>query len=824
MRTASITTLCLLVASLAAGPLALRAEGEAEPSASGGVDFSVRSVRSGPWSDPATWAPARLPAGGDRVLVSRGTRVVYDVESDAVIRLIQVAGTLSFARDRSTRLDVGLLKVQKSEVCSESGFACDFHGVNREGEPGSPLPGELPALEVGTPDAPIPAGRTARIRLHLVPGLDARDAPAIVGCSARMDFHGAPLSRTWAKLGADVEAGAETVLLAEDVSGWRPGDEVIVTGSERGRRRGSFRDRPESVTTEERRIVEIDGRRLRLDRPLEHRHAGSGEFRSEAANLSRSVIVESADPGGVRGHTLYHRFSRGSISYARFAHLGKEGVLGRYAIHFHRAGDTMRGSSVIGAAIVDSHNRWITVHGTHYLVVRDCVGYRSVGHGFFLEDGTEVYNVLDRNLGVQAYRGRRLPNQVLPFDPNDGAAFWWANGRNTLVRNVSCENDEYGFRYDMQKLRDFDSTLPVRMPDGTSREVDVRTIGIWRFEQNEAHTEGLYGVVIAANGDRQPDTPIRDQDMLRRIRSIDWTGPDTRHPHVVRDLKLWEVHYAIRPHSPSMLIEGLRIDRAAYGVYRPAFGDQVYRDVHISNVGSEPFNRGMDDASAQLGSITVDGLLFENAGRDTHHPLIQLSDIALAEGAASHFRRVRTERRHPERALVDRGGSVRADPIVDRGVPAYFHDHYGPGRHAKVVSVKARDILDDGNDYRPEPALTGKEAVAAEVRDVEFPALLDPTDDLPPATVILRVTREGDRLRIRGVSHDDGDIALVRVNDVAAEVLSSAAGIADWEARVAAPADGRITASAVDASGNRELTPHVVEVGHHLAPVIRGPD
>ena len=158
------------------------------------------------------------------------------------------------------------------------------------------------------------------------------------------------------------------------------------------------------------------------------------------------MIIESADPNGVRGHTVYHRFSQGGISYARFAHLGKEDVLGRYSIHYHVVGDTMRGSSVQGTAIVDSHNRWVTIHGTQYLVVRDCVGYGSVGHGFFLEDGTEVYNLLDRNLGVQAYKGRRLPHQVLSFDPNDGAAFWWGNGRNTLTRNVSCENDTYGYR------------------------------------------------------------------------------------------------------------------------------------------------------------------------------------------------------------------------------------------------------------------------------------------------------------------------------------------------------------------------------------------
>ena len=145
---------------------------------------------------------------------------------------------------------------------------------------------------------------------------------------------------------------------------------------------------------------------------------------------------------------MYHRDSTGSISYAEFRHLGKAGKLGKYSLHFHRVGDTMRGTSVIGASIWDSGNRWITIHGTNGLVVRDCVGYRSIGHGFFLEDGTEVDNILDGNLAVQACEGAPLPGQVLAFDRNEGAGFWWANSRNAFLRNVAVECDQYGFRYE----------------------------------------------------------------------------------------------------------------------------------------------------------------------------------------------------------------------------------------------------------------------------------------------------------------------------------------------------------------------------------------
>lgn len=387
------------------------------------VQFSIRSTKDGNWSDAAIWLPERVPGAGDRVLVSRGTTVTYNVASSTVLRLVQVVGTLRFARDRDTEMNVGILKVQNSDACSESGFACDFDGVNAAGEPQGPREGSLPTLEIGTLDEPIPAPFTARVRLHFLDGQNRNDAPALVCCSARMELHGAAMNRTWVKLGETAKPGDQSVVLSETVTGWRVGDAVIVTGSAREEPGRSYRNNPDR-TTEERRIEQIDGRTVTLDRPLEREHYGSGEFRSEVANLSRNVVVESANPAGVRGHTLFHAYSKGGISYARFAHLGKEGVLGRYAIHFHLLNDTLRGGQVLGAAIVDSHNRWVTVHGTEYLIVRDCVGYQSVGHGFFLEDGTEVYNLLDRNLGVQAYRGQRLPRQVLGFDPNDGAAFW----------------------------------------------------------------------------------------------------------------------------------------------------------------------------------------------------------------------------------------------------------------------------------------------------------------------------------------------------------------------------------------------------------------
>ncbi len=785
-------------------------EGQHEHKHASNVQFTVRAVVSGKWSEPKTWDPPRLPGKGDLVLIGRGMTVQYNVASKAVIRLIQVVGTLDFARDRNTELNVAILKVQDSDTCSESGFACDFRGVNKSGEPSDAPGGGMPALLIGTPDEPIPANYSARIRLHYIDGMNRDDAPAVACCSARMEIHGSPLARTWVKLGQNAGPGDDQLIVAQSVDDWRVGDEVIVTAAKRPGS-GSYRAgtrRSAQPQTESRKIVAIDGNTLRLDKPLEFEHFGSGEFRCEVANLTRNVIVESADPKGVRGHTVYHRFSQGGISYARFAHLGKEGVLGRYSIHYHLVGDTMRGSSVRGVAIVDSHNRWVTIHGTQYLVVRDCVGFQSVGHGFFLEDGTEIYNLLDRNLGVQSFEGPRLPDQVLGFDENDGAAFWWANGRNTLVNNVGCENDQYGFRYDMQNTRQADSRLPILQPDGTKKPVDVRTIPIWRFEANEAHTN-FAGMVVSANGGNQPDTPIQDARMLEQIKRIDWTGPDTRHPHVIRNFKIWQSHYAFRPHSPSMLMEDLRIDGAAYGIYRPAFENHVYRNIHLSGLGPEPFNRGMDDASAQVGSISIDGMSIDNLrGGNDRHPFVHMTDNALAQGASCHFRNVVLNSQDGGRPLFNLGGSVRVNPLVDRGVPYYIHNYFGRGRHAKLVSVKAKDLINDGNQYREQRPLTGDESRVAEVTDVTWPTLLDPVDDVPPATIITSVKRGEGKIVVCGVAHDDGAIVSIVVNDRPAHILSTKSGVVDWEATLSDPNTSKIVAQSSDAAGNIERTPH----------------
>jgi hypothetical protein len=727
--------------------LALASTALAEPSL-------VRSAKSGPWSQAATWEAGKVPSTGDKVQIRAGHTVVYDANSDEVIRSLFIVGTLTFAPDRDTRLDVGLIKIEATDSVEEDGFDCSAH-VNKP-DPQSPRA----TLLVGTPARPIDAQCQATIRLHHIAGMDAKSCPAIVCCGGRMEFHGSPLNRTWVKLGADVnldEKGkAKTkprdsvVVLDEPVSGWKVGDRIVVTGTRGYREAGYFIDEIEKakafdislrdsavkgakpdpkakqhppVFTEERTITAIDGTRLSVDRPLDGPHQGAGKYRGEVANLSRNVVVESADPDGVRGHTMYHRHSTGSIRYAEFRHLGKENVLGRYSLHFHLCGDTMRGSSVVGASIWDSHNRWITIHGTEYLVVRDCVGYRSVGHGFFLEDGTEVYNVLDRNLAVQAFRGKPLPEQVLPYDPNDGSGFWWANPLNSFTRNVAVECDWYGFHHEVKPVgepvdnfqsftrfpkssvgtdrdpkdrrkfgppaKPFDLTLPIRQPDGSRKELDIRTLPFVRFDDNEAHSNLIWGVGIGTGAMG--------------------VGPDHDHPLVIRNLTIWNYNVGFGVEIPAVKIETLNFQSVPHTSY--SFWDPIWKDQHYEHVRFEKvFERRLP------GQDKKDGYTLGN--RSTY----QAGGI----------------------------GGKRPDEYAD----------------------------------------------------------LTPVDDLPPITVITQVLEREGMLMVRGTTCENGVVKQVTVNGLAAK--STSTNFNTWEATL--PASETVTAHSEDAAGNKEQTPHTIAV------------
>ena len=108
------------------------------------------------------------------------------------------------------------------------------------------------------------------------------------------------------------------------------------------------------------------------------------------------------------GHTVVRQGpAQYQVKGVEFYHLGQGGVIGHYPVHFHMDRKTSDENTPITEApyvrdssIHDSMTRWITVHATQGMIVQRNVGYQSIGHGFYLEDATEVNNKIYGNLGA----------------------------------------------------------------------------------------------------------------------------------------------------------------------------------------------------------------------------------------------------------------------------------------------------------------------------------------------------------------------------------------------------------------------------------------
>jgi len=195
------------------------------------------------------------------------------------------------------------------------------------------------------------------------------------------------------------------------------------------------------------------------------------------------------------GHIkMLAEFQAANVENAEIFNMGQNSVLGSYPVHYHMCGDVeARGAYVRGNAIHHNFARCVTVHGTHNLLVEGNVGYDTLGHCFFLEDGGEQNTVFRGNLGFNTRE-----TDITSSDHNC-ATFWITNPLTTLEGNVAGGSEGYGFHY----------TFP-RRPIGPSADVsDMVHNQAYRtplapFENNVAHSNKHYGLrmdgVLSDNG------------------------------------------------------------------------------------------------------------------------------------------------------------------------------------------------------------------------------------------------------------------------------------------------------------------------------------
>jgi hypothetical protein len=477
------------------------------------ADATVTSAASGPWSSPSTWSTRQVPGAGAAVRIAPNTRVTYDVVSDMTIRCVDVEGELVFRTHADTRLKVGTMTVL------ESG-----------------------RLEIGTADTPVAASATAEIVVADQPIDTARDPEQITGGLIGLGtvrMHGAIKSPTFVRVAAEPLARHTTLQLEEAASGWAAGDKLVIpdTRQLRQNERGSSY----APQWEELSLSAIDGRTATLSSPLTFDHRGARttadrvEFLPHVGNVSRNVIVRSENPQGTRGHVIFVMHPDVDIRYAAFRDLGRTrmGVLssteygsdggvrrvgtnqiGRYSLHFHHAfGPRTPNPSgyqftLIGNAIDDASKWGITIHNSHFGLIRENVVYNSRGAGIVTEDGNESFNVFERNFAMRSEgSGEFAPRSGYggaTGDPGgEGAGFWLRGPNNTLRNNVAANVDVFGYGIAAGALE------AVRVPkfrgadtsrDGEYATIDAIDTPLLEFSGNEAYGAIQTGVAIGWNG------------------------------------------------------------------------------------------------------------------------------------------------------------------------------------------------------------------------------------------------------------------------------------------------------------------------------------
>lgn len=427
----------------------------------------ITTVSDGSWHEAATW-DVRIPEAGDVVYVRH--HVTFGAVADVRDVVIDDGGVVVFEPEAET-----LLRVETLHVYPEG------------------------ALEIGTVEAPI-TGR-AEIVIADTPLDLVRDPGTYTHgllCFGKVSVHGRSVASTFTRLANEPSAGHAHLVTEDDISDWRPGDRLLLPNSNQIRHHGGTIGATETPT-----VAEVDGHTITLVEPLAYEHHAARDVdgvidrQPHVGNLTRTVVIRSENPEGVRGHVMVSRRADADIRYAAFLGLGRtrnlnspvgifeldstrfddEGnpthvavnQMGRYPLHMHHLVGPVDPQpngyqhTLIGN-VVDSladGNLWrwgIVTHASHYGLVQDNIVYRAAGAGISQEEGNEAHNAYIHNFLVST-SGEPDSGKESRSAAGDGM---WIRCPLSIVRdNVAADNTFNGYGLFFQRLKGQPRTVTI---------------------------------------------------------------------------------------------------------------------------------------------------------------------------------------------------------------------------------------------------------------------------------------------------------------------------------------------------------------------------
>ncbi|XP_072321030.1 cell migration-inducing and hyaluronan-binding protein [Eucyclogobius newberryi] len=351
-----------------------------------------------------------------------------------------------------------------------------------------------------------------------------KDQPHGMCHDYRVRFLCHKLVQPQASVSIDLQANSSVLELADPPQGWGPGDNIVVASTDFS-----------MYQAEEFTVLPCPGcsaRQIRVAGTARFLHVGEPldgvDMRAEVGLLTRNILVrgemqpqcyeENAckffrfDTFG--GHLKVEKgFRAVHLSGVELQHMGQQ-TMGHYPIHFHMNGDVdERGgyspcTSIQHVSIHHTFSRCVTIHGTNGLLVKDVVGYDTLGHCFFTEDGPEERNTFDHCLGLMVRAGTLLPSdrngkmcRAITDDSFPGyvanprqdcsatSTFWIANPNNNLVNCSAAGSEETGFWFIFHHV-------PTGPSEGMYSPGHSELTPMGLFANNRAHSNYRAGMIL----------------------------------------------------------------------------------------------------------------------------------------------------------------------------------------------------------------------------------------------------------------------------------------------------------------------------------------
>ncbi|CAI9543421.1 unnamed protein product [Staurois parvus] len=307
--------------------------------------------------------------------------------------------------------------------------------------------------------------------------------------------------------------------LMDDVHSWQPGDQVIVSSTDYS-----------MYQAEEFTLLpcpECNKFQVKVKETPLYFHMGEitdgVDMRAEVGDLTRNIVIQGEMQKTCYGNNLCQFFSYDTfgghikivqnftsvhLSNVELKNMGQQ-IMGSYPVHFHLCGDVDGSNTYVeGLSIHHSFSRCVTVHATNGLLIKDTIGYDTLGHCFFLEDGIEQRNTLFHNLGLVTKPGTLLPTDrnstvctamrekvygnYIPNPATDcmaASTFWIANPNNNLINNAAAGSQDAGIWFIFHKSSTGESH--GLYPD---TKAELTPLGI--FYNNRVHSNFKAGLFI----------------------------------------------------------------------------------------------------------------------------------------------------------------------------------------------------------------------------------------------------------------------------------------------------------------------------------------